>query len=220
MLTTRDDVCALIEAVCAERELPCERTGDASFAVTLPGTHKLKTVCNLIVGEHALRVRQHRRRRRKRQPVAGAAQVAVFQQHALARRLSARGNVLVGTLARVGTLRAALRLWPAAERALAEECLARVGLAGRAGQRTDTLSGGQRQRVAVARALAQRASVLLADEPVASLDPGNAADVLGLLRDLARRDGLAVLVCLHQPDLARRFADRWLRMVDGRVGPA
>ena len=72
----------------------------------------------------------------------------------------------------------------------------------------------------MARALAQRASVLLADEPVASLDPGNAADVLGLLRDLARRDGLAVLVCLHQPDLARRFADRWLRMVDGRVGPA
>ena len=151
---------------------------------------------------------------------SGARPAVVFQQHALARRLSARGNVLVGTLARVGTLRAALRLWPAAERALAEECLARVGLAGRAGQRTDTLSGGQRQRVAVARALAQRASVLLADEPVASLDPGNAADVLGLLRDLARRDGLAVLVCLHQPDLARRFADRWLRMVDGRVGPA
>ena len=150
----------------------------------------------------------------------GAGPAVVFQQHALARRLSARGNVLVGTLARVGTMRAALRLWPAAEAALAAECLARVGLAGRAGQRTDTLSGGQRQRVAVARALAQRAPVLLADEPVASLDPDNAAGVLGLLRDLARRDGLAVLVCLHQPELAQRFADRRLRIVDGEIGPA
>lgn len=62
--------------------------------------------------------------------------------------------------------------------------------------------------------------MLLADEPVASLDPGNPAGVLGLLRDLARRDGLAALVCLHQPELARLYADRRLRIADGRVGPA
>ncbi len=151
---------------------------------------------------------------------AGARPAVVFQQHALARRLTARENVLVGALGRVGFWRTALGLWPAAEAALAEACLARVGLAGLGGRRADRLSGGQRQRVAVARALAQRSPVLLADEPVASLDPANADAVLALLRDLARREGLAVLVCLHQPDLARRFADRRLELVDGRVRDA
>ena len=151
--------------------------------------------------------------------VAAAGTAVVFQHHALARRLTARTNVLVGTLGRVGLLRTALQAWPPAEMTLAERCLDRVGLAAFGARRTDTLSGGERQRVAVARALAQRAPVLLADEPVASLDPDNAAAVLGLLRDLARRDGLAVLLCLHQPELARRFADRRLRLVDGRAGP-
>ena len=149
--------------------------------------------------------------------VEAAGTAVVFQQHALARRLSARDNVLVGTLARISLLRTALRAWPRQEVAVAQDCLHRVGLDKFGAQRTDTLSGGQRQRVAIARALAQRAPVLLADEPVASLDPGNAAAVLGLLRDLARRDGLAVLLCLHQPALAQRFADRRLRIVDGWV---
>lgn len=149
--------------------------------------------------------------------VEAAGTAVVFQQHALARRLSARDNVLVGTLARIGLLRTALRAWPQHEVAVAQDCLHRVGLGTFGAQRTDTLSGGQRQRVAIARALAQRAPVLLADEPVASLDPGNAAAVLTLLRDLARQDGLAVLMCLHQPELAQRFADRRLRIVDGQV---
>ena len=157
---------------------------------------------------------------RGRIAAGGARPAVVFQQHALAGRLSARDNVLVGALGRVGFWRAALRLWPAAERAGAEACLARVGLAGLGARRADRLSGGQRQRVAIARALLQRAPVLLADEPVASLDPGNAAAVLGLLRDLARAEGLAVLVSLHQPDLARRFADRRLRLADGIIGEA
>ena len=143
----------------------------------------------------------------------------VFQQHALALRLTARTNVLVGTLGRVPLWRAALRAWPAAELERAESCLDRVGLAGFGPRRAATLSGGQRQRVAVARALAQEAPVLLADEPVASLDPENAAAILGLLRDLARRDRLAVLVSLHQPELAMRFADRRLRLHEGRVMP-
>jgi phosphonate transport system ATP-binding protein len=151
--------------------------------------------------------------------VRAAGTAVVFQQHALARRLSARTNVLVGTLARVGLWRAALGAWPRAEGAWAEECLARVGLSGLGPRRSDRLSGGQRQRVAIARALAQRAPVLLADEPVASLDPANAAAVLGLLRDLARREGLAVLLCLHQPELAARFADRRLHLADGKVRP-
>lgn len=141
----------------------------------------------------------------------------VFQQHALAGRLRAAENVLVGTLGRVSFARSALRLWPAAERALAADCLDRVGLRGMEDRRAAHLSGGQRQRVAIARALAQRSSVLLADEPVASLDPANAEAVLSLLTGLARQASLAVLLCLHQPDLARRFGDRLLRLEGGRL---
>ena len=139
----------------------------------------------------------------------------VFQQHALANRLTARDNVLVGGLGRMGFWRAALRLWPSAEIALAKANLARVGLEGLGARRADRLSGGQRQRVAIARALHQQSHILLADEPVASLDPVLAEDVLGLLQDLARRDGLAVLVSLHQHELAARFADRLLSLEDG-----
>ena len=150
----------------------------------------------------------------------GVRPALVFQQHALAGRLSAEANVLVGALGRCGFWRPALGLWPAAERRAAADCLADVGLAGFGPRRAAQLSGGQRQRVAVARALLQRAPVLLADEPVASLDPENAAMVLGLLRDLARGRGLAVLVALHQPGLAAQFADRRLRLQDGRISEA
>jgi phosphonate transport system ATP-binding protein len=147
--------------------------------------------------------------------LAGGQPALVFQQHALANRLTARDNVLVGGLGRIGFWRAALRLWPRAELRAAEASLARVGLAGLGMRRGDRLSGGQRQRVAIARALHQRARILLADEPVASLDPALAEEVLVLLRDLARRDRLAVLVSLHQHDLAGRFADRLLHLEDG-----
>lgn len=143
----------------------------------------------------------------------------VFQQHALAPRLSARDNVLVGALGRIGLLRAALRAWPRMELAEALACLARVGLDGLGPRRADRLSGGQRQRVAVARALMQRARLLLADEPVASLDPENALAVLDLLRSLARQENRAVLVTLHQPEFARRIADRRFRMEEGRLWP-
>ena len=146
---------------------------------------------------------------------AGGQPALVFQQHALASRLTARDNVLVGGLRRIGFWRAALRLWPRKELQEAEACLDRVGLAGLGARRADRLSGGQRQRVAVARALHQRARILLADEPVASLDPALAEGILSLLRDLARRDGLAVLVSLHQHDLADRYADRLLHLEDG-----
>ncbi len=152
--------------------------------------------------------------------LAGGRPALVFQQHALASRLTARQNVLVGALARIGFWRAALRLWPRAEIAAADEVLAQVGLAGLAARRADRLSGGQRQRVAIARALLQRAPVLLADEPVASLDPATAEGVLALLRDLARDQRLPVLVSLHQPDLAARFADRTLHLEDGCLTPS
>lgn len=144
----------------------------------------------------------------------------VFQQHALAGRLSAATNVLVGTMGRVGFFRSTLGLWPAPERIFADHCLDQVGLSGFGPRRAAQLSGGQRQRVAIARALAQRSRVLLADEPVASLDPANADAILTLLKSLGRQERLAILISLHQPDLARRFADRRLHLFNGRLTDA
>lgn len=141
----------------------------------------------------------------------------IFQHHALAGRLSVIDNVLVGALSRIGLGRAIIRRFPAAEIVHAEACLARVQLKGFGPRRADTLSGGQRQRVSIARALAQNAGVLLADEPVASLDPDTAAHVMALLQDLARTENLAVLVSLHQPELARRYTDRSLHLRAGRL---
>lgn len=141
----------------------------------------------------------------------------IFQRSCLVRRRSAADNVAAGSLGRHPGLRTALGMLPAGERVRAVELLARVGLGAVAGQRADTLSGGQAQRAAVARALAQRPSVLLADEPVASLDPDAATGVMELLRGLAHDEGLAVLCVLHQPDLALAFADRIMALDRGRV---
>jgi len=91
-----------------------------------------------------------------------------------------------------------------------------VGLLDRAAERTDRLSGGEQQRIAIARALAQEPQVLLADKPVSSLDPANAALVLDQLRALAN-NGLAMLCSLHQPQLAQRYADRVIGLIDGRI---
>jgi phosphonate transport system ATP-binding protein len=141
----------------------------------------------------------------------------VFQQPRLVRRRSVLANVLTGTLGRHRTLATALGRLPRSERPWAMSCLEEVGLASFAAQRADTLSGGQAQRVAVARALAQRPRALLADEPVASLDPDAAEELMILLRRLAHEDGLGVLCVLHQPDLAQRYADRIIGMQSGRV---
>jgi len=131
----------------------------------------------------------------------------VFQQFNLVRRRSAFANVLAGRLAAVPLWRVLAGHFPADDRKAAQAALERVGLAGEAWQRADQLSGGQQQRVAIARALVQRTRILLADEPVASLDPDAAAAVLTLLRDVARENRMTVLCSLHQPALAERFAD-------------
>jgi phosphonate transport system ATP-binding protein len=141
----------------------------------------------------------------------------IFQQFNLVRRLSALDNVLAGRLGRTPFWRVALRRFRAADRALALAALTRVGLLEAAAQRADTLSGGEQQRVAIARVLAQESRVVLADEPVASLDPDSARLVLGLLRELARERGIAVLCSLHQVELAHEFADRVLRLEGGRI---
>jgi phosphonate transport system ATP-binding protein len=144
----------------------------------------------------------------------------VFQHHNLIRRLSALDNVLAGRLGHAPMWRVALRAFDRADRQLALAALDRVGLLDHAGQRADTLSGGQRQRVAIARVLAQRSRIVLADEPVASLDAETANSVMGLLRDVARERGIAILCSLHQPDLAARYGDRVLRLAGGRLEDA
>ncbi|WP_368420023.1 phosphonate ABC transporter ATP-binding protein [Rhodovarius sp.] len=140
----------------------------------------------------------------------------IFQQFNLIGRVSAIDNALAGRMGHAPTWRVALRCFAAADRQLALAALDRVGLLEKAYQRADSLSGGQQQRVAIARVLAQRARLVLADEPVASLDPQSAENVLGTLRTIAREEGIAVLCALHQVDLARRFADRVVALRGGR----
>ena len=141
----------------------------------------------------------------------------IFQQFNLVGRLNLFTNVALGALGRVGSWRGFLGLWPEAVRAQAMAALVRVGVADYAGQRASTLSGGQQQRGAIARALVQQARLVLADEPVASLDPVSARRVLELLRGLNRTDGLTVMVTLHQVDYALRYCDRVIALKAGRL---
>ena len=141
----------------------------------------------------------------------------VFQHHNLVQRLSVRKNVLTGRLGQVGTLASVMQLFRQSDIALADECLQRVGLAHKADERTEALSGGQMQRVGIARALAQQPQVILADEPVASLDPKTARSVLQYLRDATRELGIAVVCNLHQVDYAREFSDRVVGLSQGRM---
>jgi phosphonate transport system ATP-binding protein len=141
----------------------------------------------------------------------------IFQQFNLVGRLSLFANVMLGALGRLPRLAGLLGLWPREVQASAMAALARVGMAEHAGQRANTLSGGQQQRGAIARALVQNAEVVLADEPVASLDPVSARRVMQLLRDLNAQDGLTVLVTLHQVDYALRYCRRVVALKDGQV---
>lgn len=141
----------------------------------------------------------------------------IFQHHNVVPRLSALKNVLTGRLGAVSTLASVLHFFSRADIALAHECLGRVGLAHKAHARTDSLSGGQMQRVGIARALAQQPRLILADEPVASLDPQTSRKVLQYLRDASRDLGITVLCNLHQVDYAREFADRIVGLSQGRV---
>ena len=145
---------------------------------------------------------------------ARRATALIFQQFNLIRRLTALENVLVGRLAHVPTWRVVLRRFTRADRQLALRCLDTVGLLEKAAVRADQLSGGQQQRVAIARALAQDARLILADEPVASLDPESSATVLASLRS-AVNAGVAVVASLHQVHLAREYADRIVALRGG-----
>lgn len=146
----------------------------------------------------------------------------IFQQHQLIGRLSVLQNVLIGRLGYHSGLRTLLP--PAhSEKMMALGAIERVGLIDHALRRADKLSGGQQQRVGIARAIVQQPSVILADEPVASLDPATADRVLSLLHGICKSDGITAVVSLHQLDFARRYSDRVIALAQGAVvfdGPA
>ena len=141
----------------------------------------------------------------------------VFQQFNLIGRLDVLTNVLMGRLTSVPTWRAMLTLWSDADKLEALEALDRFGMADFAAQRCDQLSGGQQQRVAICRALVQRPQIILADEPIASLDPRNTQMVMDALRTINQEMGITVLCNLHDLDLARDYCGRLIGMAAGKV---
>jgi phosphonate transport system ATP-binding protein len=141
----------------------------------------------------------------------------IFQQFNLVGRLSLFSNVMLGALGRIPGWKGMLGLWPSADKQKAMTALHRVGVSDYAAQRANTLSGGQQQRGAIARALVQGAQAILADEPVASLDPVSARKVMELLVELNQRDGLGVIVTLHQVDYAIRYCDRVVALKAGQI---
>lgn len=141
----------------------------------------------------------------------------IFQQFNLVPRLDVVSNVLHGTLNRRSTLATMFSLFPEADIHRAIDILERLGIAEHAAKRAEALSGGQQQRVAIARALMQDPAIILADEPIASLDPMNAQVVMDALRRIHEEDGRMVIANLHTLDTARRYCDRVIGMRMGRV---
>ena len=141
----------------------------------------------------------------------------VFQQFNLVGRLSVETNVLTGCLGRTPFWRSLLKIFTYSERCCAAEALGRVGIADRAHQRASTLSGGQQQRAAIARALVQKADIILADEPIASLDPESSRRVMEILAAVNRDDGITVVVSLHQVGFALRYCTRVVALDRGRI---
>jgi len=140
----------------------------------------------------------------------------IFQQFNLVSRMSVLTNVLLGTLGTIPHWRGSLGLFTKAEKTEAMQALHRVGMAKYATQRASTLSGGQQQRVAIARALMQNSEIILADEPIASLDPESSRKVMESLARIHKEDGKTVIVSLHQVDYAMKYCPRVLALKDGR----
>ena len=141
----------------------------------------------------------------------------IFQQFNLVPRLDVASNVLHGILNRRSTAQTMFNLWPRADILRALEILNRLGIVEQAPKRAEALSGGQQQRVAIARALMQDPKIILADEPIASLDPMNAQVVMDTLKRINVEDGRMVIANLHTLDTARRYCDRVIGMRDGRI---
>ena len=141
----------------------------------------------------------------------------IFQQFNLAGRLDVLTNVMMGRAFHAPLWRALLKLWTAEEKAMGLSALEGLDIARLGGQRADTLSGGQQQRVAIARALIQEPEIILADEPIASLDPRNTQVVMDALLHINRHFGITVICNLHSLDLARKYCDRLVGLAAGRM---
>ena len=141
----------------------------------------------------------------------------IFQQFNLVRRQTVLTNVLSGALGRSPLLKSLVLSFPPAERDRAIACLERVGIGDRSASRADALSGGQQQRVAIARALMQHPRMILADEPVASLDPALRHSVMRHIEALNRDEGMTVMCSLHDIDLVTRYATRMVALREGRL---
>ncbi|WP_423208367.1 phosphonate ABC transporter ATP-binding protein [Paracoccus yeei] len=141
----------------------------------------------------------------------------IFQQFNLVPRMDVASNVLHGILNRRSTLQTMFNLWSRADILRALSILDRLGIVEQAPKRAEALSGGQQQRVAIARALMQDPKIILADEPIASLDPMNAQVVMDTLKRINVEDGRMVIANLHTLDTARRYCDRVIGMRDGRI---
>ena len=141
----------------------------------------------------------------------------IFQQFNLVKRLSVMTNVLTGRLGYVNPWRSLINYWSVEEKRMAMRNLERVGIADQAWKRADELSGGQQQRVAIARALMQQPKLILADEPVASLDPATSHSVMKYILELNRKDGITVICSLHFLSLAREYGTRIIALRDGRI---
>jgi phosphonate transport system ATP-binding protein len=141
----------------------------------------------------------------------------IFQQFNLVNRLSVLENVLIGNIAKISLMRSALRLFTRQEKLEALAALERVGILDQAYKRTAWLSGGQQQRVAIARCLVQQAKIILADEPIASLDPESARKVMELLATLNRDNGITIIASLHQIQMVRQYFQRAIALTDGTI---
>jgi phosphonate transport system ATP-binding protein len=141
----------------------------------------------------------------------------IFQQFNLVGRLDVLTNVLMGRLSEVPSWRSLMQLWPESDVAVAMSALEQFDMGSLAAQRADQLSGGQQQRVAIARAMVQEPEIILADEPIASLDPRNTRIVMDALLRINRHFGITVLCNLHSLDVARNYCDRLIGMAAGRI---
>jgi phosphonate transport system ATP-binding protein len=147
----------------------------------------------------------------------------VFQQYNLVSSCSVQTNVLAGRLASISTAASILNIFSKADIKKSRQVLDRLGIAEKDLDRADKLSGGQQQRVGLARALMQEPQLILADEPVSSLDPGTSRQIMDLLEDFNKQDGVAVICNLHLPSLAKEYGSRIIVLNEGRIvydGPA
>jgi phosphonate transport system ATP-binding protein len=153
------------------------------------------------------------------EPITGSrSEIAmVFQGHNIIEGMSAYKNALTGALSETGTVDSIFTRYDEEKKRLALESLDTVGLLDEARQRTGSMSGGQRQRVGIARALVQEPDVVLADEPVASLDPKSAREVMSYMKDAAKERGLTVVANLHQVKIARQFGERFVGLREGSL---